>query len=204
MMNQSSNKTIEAVVEIESFTAPPPWLILQELDSSYVRLHASISEEEIGSVMLRSCFGYSEPEFAGTASDTLETFVSDENFVLAGGLLFRENNEIKVVPNCCCGLEDWHQWLDVPNGICSIWTGHSPESLIEINDGKIKIWQDSERKEEKDSIEFTLDEMIEHLNRVEKDLKDFLFRLGEWTKNITPELEQRVVNHFAKNMNIKL
>ena len=46
--------------------------------------------------------------------------------------------------------------------------------------------------------------MIEKLQNVEKDMKDFLFRLGQWTKYIAPELEKRVVNHFEKNMNIKL
>lgn len=46
--------------------------------------------------------------------------------------------------------------------------------------------------------------MIENLKNIKKDLSDFLSRLGQWTKQIEPELEERVVNHFAKNMNIKL
>jgi sulfur relay (sulfurtransferase) DsrC/TusE family protein len=46
--------------------------------------------------------------------------------------------------------------------------------------------------------------MIENMRNVEKDLKDFLVRLAQWTKDIAPELEKQVVKHFAKNMHIEI
>ena len=198
-MNQTSKKTIEAVLEKYDFDNFALWTVLKDAPY-YIKLHAGINDEEIGLVMFGAC----HHSIKETASETLKEFVSNKGFVLEGGLLYRENDEIKVAPGCCCGLENWYEWLEVPNGRVNIWTGHDPESLIEINDGKIKIWQDSEKKDENKSIEFTVEEMIEKLQNVEKDMKDFLFRLGQWTKYIAPELEKRVVNHFAKNMNIKL
>ena len=39
---------------------------------------------------------------------------------------------------------------------------------------------------------------------VEQDLKDFLIRLAQWTKDIEASLENQVVDHFARNMNIDL
>jgi hypothetical protein len=193
------NKTIKAVFEVGNIEDNSPWIISKN-DSRYIRVYAEISDKEIGSVMLAACNNL----IGQTASETLEAFVSDEGFILAGGLLFKENNEVKVVPNCCCGLEDWYQWLTVPNGRVDIWTGHDPESLIEIKDGKIKIWQDRETKDENKLIEFTVDELIEALRNVEKDLKDFLFRLAQWTKYIEPTFEKKVVYHFAKNMHIEI
>lgn len=202
-MNHSSKKSIEAVVEIGSFDEPAPWLVSNN-DFFYIRIYSGISDEEIGSVMLSACLLSSEDTIKETASETLKAFVSDEGFVLEGGLFFKENDEIKVGPGCCCGLEDWREWFNVPSGKVDMWTGHDPQSLIEINDGVIKIWNDREEKVENQSIEFTVEEMIEHLDKVEKDLNNFLFRLGQWVKNIAPEIEKRVVSHFAKSIDIRL
>jgi hypothetical protein len=195
-------KTIEAVIENSRFEEPLPWVISVN-ETNYIRLFAGISDEEIGSVMLSACSLSSGEIIKDTAFETLKEFISDEGFILEGGLIFKENNEIKVVPGCCCGLENWHEWLGVPSGQCEIWTGHDPDSLVEINDGNIKIWQDINCKNEDQSIAFTVDEMFEKLKNVEKDLKDFLFRLSQWTRFITPEFEKQVVEHFAKNMSIK-
>jgi hypothetical protein len=198
------NKSIEAIVDIGSFEdISSPWIV-SKAEFFDVRIYAGISDEEIGSVMLLACRLSSEEIVKETALETLEAFVSDEGFVLEGGLLFKEEDEIKVGPGCCSGLEDWSDWFGVSHGKVDIWTGHDPQSLVEINDGVIKIWNDRETKDEKQSIEFTVDEIIEKLQNVEKDMKDFLYRLGQWTKEIEPELEKQVVSHFAKNMNIKI
>ncbi|HRH42501.1 MAG TPA: hypothetical protein PKY82_12815 [Pyrinomonadaceae bacterium] len=195
-------KTIEAVIENSKFDKFLPWAA-STIETNYIRLYSGTNDEEIGSIMLSACSLSNGELIKETGLERLKEFISNEGFVLAGGLVFKENEEIKVIPNCCCGLEDWNEWLNVPSGKCQIWTGHDPESLIEINDGKIKIWQDRKSKSEDQSIEFTIDEMFEKLQYVEKDLKNFLFRLGQWTRFIAPELEKQVVEHFAKNMNIR-
>jgi hypothetical protein len=107
-------------------------------------------------------------------------------------------------PSCCGGLEDWDTWLDVPNGETRIWNGHDPFASVEVSEGKIRIWKDETLTNESSSIEFPIDEFIENMKAVEADLKDFLVHLAQWTKNIAPELEKLVVNHFAKNMNIEV
>lgn len=195
-------KTIEAVIENCTFEKPQPWIISRN-KTAYIRLYAGIRDEEIGSVMLSACSLSSGEIIKETALETLHEFIANEGFILEGGLLFKENDAIKVVPGCCCGLEDWQEWFDVPSGRCEIWTGHEPESLIEINDGNIKIWQDRQTKDENNSIEFTVEEMVEKLNQVEKDLQNFLFRLKQWINYIEPSLEKEVVYHFAKNLNIR-
>jgi hypothetical protein len=194
-------KTIEAVIENYKFEEPQPW-IFSTNEIGYTRLYAGISDEEIGSVMLSACSLSSGEIIKETAQETLKEFILNEGFVLEGGLLFKENDAIKVVPSCCCGLENWNEWLDVPSGKCGIWTGHNPESLIEINHGNIKIWQDRQTKDEKHSIDFTVEEMVEKLNQVKKDLQNFLFRLKQWVNHIKPGLEKDVVYHFAKNIKI--
>ena len=212
-MNRNSKKTIEAIVKVETGCfddkVSPPWIILKSDDwFTAVRIYSGISDEEIGLVMFAACLSSSvessDEIIKETASETLKAFVSDEGFVLSGGLEFKENGEVKVSPGCCGGLEGWNEWYDVPNGNTQIFTGHNPFSLVKIDDGKIKIWDDEENKNESPSIEFAVKEIIDNLRSIEKDLKDFLFRLGQWTKYLAPELEKQVVNHFAKNMNIEI
>lgn len=202
-MSKASNKSIVAIVENLGFDEKSPWDI-STVESGYIEIRSSITDEEIGSVMLKACLSGSNDLVEESASETLKAFIANKGFVLSGGLLFTENDKIKVGPGCCCGLENWHEWLEVPSGKHQIWTGHDPESLIEINDGTIKIWQDRDKKDEEFSIEFTVDEMNEKLAKVERNLKDFLFRLGQWTKYIEPSLENQVVKHFAENMNINI
>ena len=130
---------MEAVVEIEASYKHdgimPPWKISKSDNYlSFVRLYAGISDEEIGAVMYIAC-NYNSLEngdeiIKSTALETLKTFVLEEDFVLPGGLQFKENGEVKVSPGCCGGLEDWNDWSDVAGGETDIWTGHDPESLI--------------------------------------------------------------------------
>ena len=195
-------------VEAESFNELKlPWAITKS-DSWFtdVRIHAGINEEEIGLVMLEACWMNIIDDdgkiIKETASEILKEFVADEGFVLSGGLVFKEKGEVKVSPGCCGGLEDWSDWFDVARGETNIWTGHSPESLVEVDGGIIKIWNDANSKDEAPSIELSIEELIENMKIVEKDLNDFLIRLANWTKSIEPALEQEVVSYFAKNMNI--
>lgn len=209
-MNQNSKKTIEAIAKVEArYEISPPW-ITSKSDShfNYIRIYSGITDEKIGSVMFDACLmssvESSDKIIKETALETLKIFVANEGFVLGGGLQFKENDEVKVSPGCCGGLEDWCDWCDVINGETNIWTGHNPESLIQIDGEIIKVWHNKETKDNRPSIEFSAKEMIENLRNVEKDLTDFLFRLAQWTKDIAPELEKQVVNHFAKNMNIEI
>lgn len=212
-MNQKLNKTIEAIVKVETGSfeeeVSPPWIISKGNDwFTYVRIYSGISDEEIGLVMFSACLSSSvassDEIIKDTALETLEIFVADEGFILSGGLEFKENDTVKMSPGCCCGLEDWKSWLDVPNGNTLIWNGHDPFASVEIDDGVIKIWEDKEIKDEGPTIEFLPDELTEKMKNVENDLKDFLFKLAQWTRKIEPALENKVVNHFAKNMNIEI
>src|SRR6185369_11485837 len=114
-MNQTSKKTIEAVVDIGSFDEPIPWTISKD-EFFFVRLYPGINDEELGSVMLLACLLSSGEIIKEDPGDTLKAFVLNEGFVLEGGLQFKENDEIKVGLGCCSSLEDWSDWFDVPNG----------------------------------------------------------------------------------------
>jgi hypothetical protein len=194
------HKTIEAVVEITSFDGEPPWAVASLADQTFLRLFAGVTDEEIGSIILTACL-YNQVEIHSSAIETLNAFIA-EDFVLSGGLRFSSDAQVKVVPGCCCGLEDWREWLDVPNGNNSVWAGHDPNPGVEFVDDSIRIWQD----EKADGVEFVdlgVDEMRGLMERVESDLKGFVVRLGKWAEFVAPELKLNIVKHFTENMNIR-
>jgi len=51
-------------------------------------------------------------------------------------------------------------------------------------------------------VNFGVEEMRDLLEKVESDLKGFVFRLGEWANFVAPSLQNRIVEHFTKNMHI--
>lgn len=193
-----SHKIIEAVVEMNPFEEKPPWAIASLPNFSFLRLFSGITDEEIGSVMLTAC-DYNQIKICPSATETLAAFV-DEDFVLPGGLQFLENGQVKVVPGCCSGLEDWREWLEVPNGK-SVWAGHDPSPGVEFVNEKILVWQD-EKADDVAFIELQYDEMRELLEKVESDLNGFVVRLNEWCDLTAPNLKQKIVRHFVENMHI--
>lgn len=192
-------KTIEAVVEMQPFEGEPPWAVASVADWSFLRLFPDSTDEEIGSLILTACSYNHHLEVQRSAIETLNAFVA-EDFVLPGGLQFADDGQVKVVPGCCAGLEDWREWLDVPNGK-TIWAGHDPSPGVEFVDGIIRVWQD-EKADGVDFIDFDVDEMRGLLEKVESDLKGFVFRLGKWADFVAPSLQKKIVEHFVKNMHI--
>lgn len=193
-------KTIEAIVEISSFDGEPPWALSSIIDQSFIRLFSGTTEEEIGSVMLTACL-YNQIEICPSAIDNLNALVAKERIILPGGLQFSENLQVKIYSSCCSGLENWREWLGVPNGNLFVWAGHDPTPEVEFIGDGIRIWQD----EKADGVEFIdlgINEMRHLLEKVESDLKGFVIRLSKWADFVAPSLRRQIVECFINNMNI--
>ena len=192
-------KKIEVVVEMQPFEGELPWAVASVADWSFLRLFSGVTDEDVGSVILTACSYNHHLEVQRSAIETLNAFVA-EDFVLPGGLQFSKDEQVKVVPGCCCGLEDWREWLDVPNGN-TVWAGHDPSPGVEFVEGYIRVWQD-EKADGVEFIDFGVVEMRDLLEKIESDIKDFVVRLGKWANFAAPSLQNKIVEHFVKNMNI--
>lgn len=194
----TTEKNIEAIVEVYPSETIPPWETVSTNEFFRVVLSSATNDEEIGSVMLVAC-EYNRVKIENSAEKTLENFLS-KNFVLPGGLQFSENGVVKIFPGCCCGLENWREWLGVPNGD-GVWAGHDPSPFAEFIDEKIRVWQD-EKADDVNFIDFEYDELRKLLEKTEKDLNDFIFKLNRWTEFYAPSLKDEVSRHFTRNMQI--
>ncbi len=193
-------KSIEAVVEIARFEGVAPWPTVSEYADTHMPLFPSLSSDEIGLLVITACL-YNQTEILPNATETLQAFMDNDGFVLPGGLRFLDGGQVKIIPGCCSGLENWREWLDVPHGKNAVWAGHDPSPQVEYFDNHVRIWQD-EKAEGVDSVEFELPEMEVLLTGVTLDLQGFLPRLEKWVAYISPGLEDDFVAYFAENMNI--
>lgn len=199
-MTQSEN-TIEAVVEVLAIEEVNKWPVapLPDFHNRFWALGATLNNDEIGSVVHLAC-SYNHVKIQSTATETLRSLVEQMNLVLPGGLLFSEHGVAKVVPGCCCGLEDWHEWLTVPNGNGAVWAGHDPTPWVEYTNGQIKVWQDEGKTHP--NISFGYDEMAVLLNQAKGDLQEFLWRLRQWTQQIAPEFAEELPAFFSRHLHI--
>jgi hypothetical protein len=200
------SKSIEAVVELVNryYDVVAPWPTIptiSEYHDPYIRVFSGLSGEGIGSLILTACLS-NDRELYPSATVTLKHFMSFDGFVLGGGLRFLEDDQVKIVPGCCSGLENWHEWLDVPHGNNEVWAGHDPWPEIEYSENIVRIWQDK-KSEGVSYIEFSRIEMEIHIEKVKLDLQEFLVQLKNWVTCISPGIEEEFVSYFANNMNIE-
>jgi hypothetical protein len=195
----ADERLIEAVAEIRRFKSAAPWPVLPDAPAGLIRLHAGVTDEEVGSIMFSACLS-NRIEVSPDAAVTLRNFIADGGFILPGGLRLLSGGR-EVVPGCCCGLEDWHEWLDVPRGGKAVWTGHDPSSEIEFVGDKVRVWK-VEKRAGGEFVEFGLEEMAAHLRQVTQDLVGFVYRLGKWAENVAPGMGQSVSSYFADSLKI--
>lgn len=103
--------TLEAVVE-----SPNPrietWVPLPEPSPFYkmIRLSASASPEEVAMIVAQLTY-YKR----GAPALTMEQVVRESFHILPGGLQ-AVDGDVVIEPSCCCGLEEWRDWLDLLEG----------------------------------------------------------------------------------------
>lgn len=150
--------------------------------------------------MLTACL-YNQIEACLSPIDNLNALLAEERIVLPGGLQFSEGAQVKIYPSCCSGLENWREWLSVPNGNVFVWAGHDPTPQVELLATALGFGR-MKKPMELHSLIWELTKLRFLLEKVEADLTGFVIRLGKWADFVAPSLRQRIVECFAGNMNI--
>ncbi|GIH71974.1 hypothetical protein [Sphaerimonospora thailandensis] len=118
------------------------------------------------------------PDLAG--SDTtalLGGLLGRDGLILPGGLEMRDlGTGVTVVPGCCCGLESWREWAQVPSGEY-LWLGHDPSPSIALDGERLRVCQDGGLSGESDPehvVDLPVSLLPELLLSVRRDLVGFL------------------------------
>ena len=93
-------------------------------------------------------------------------------------------------PGCCCGLEDWREWIRVlTDG--SPRLGHDPGPEVEVIGLDLRVWHDGGPNRERgrwadkwaeQRVDFPCRELPRLLLGVQRDLVGFLNALAEWAE----------------------
>jgi hypothetical protein len=196
-------KSVEAVVESLFTDELPPWLITSLPGGTFFRLHGGMSDEEVGLFFFTAC-AYNQLPLQADAIQTIQAFLTEtqENgLVMPGGLHFAEASEVKVVPGCSSGLEDWREWLAVPFGQKYVWAGHDPTPEVEYNEFGVRIWQDRPA-DGVSFIDFDLDALGKQMKQIEIDMKGLLKRVKEWANYVAPGSGESLADCFAQHLKI--
>jgi hypothetical protein len=201
---------LEAVVEYyppDNFKA---WAILQTKKYIFIRLWGQNTPEEIGSVVAQIA-DYNQINTNREAKKIIEKLLEAESLIVGGGIQAVDANSKIISPGCCCGLEEWSDWLKVNNKNQSLWLGHDPAPWIEYlpEADVLRIWEDggigsslNNSSKKLRHIDFSMQKFKINLKQVRTELNDFVVVLGKWAKQFDELLAKDFMVKFRQDFDI--
>lgn len=167
---------LEPVIDAAGAAGFTLWPITARTGRSLIRVSASTSPADVGTVMaaLQPQGSDAPAAHPRDAAAVLRVIIEADCLIAAGGLLARDTQTgVAILPSCCCGLESWREWTAVPRGGQS-WLGHSPAPWVEHLDNAVRIWPDGGLGEDLPPIEraitASLDIVTAQLHTTHQDL----------------------------------
>jgi len=192
--------TIDDVVECLPWTGDvSPWPIVEPTDK-FIGLCAATSFEKIGRVVLQLAMSCGVESFL-SAETVLQAIMAEPTWILPGGLRVRDDSGRSIAPSCCCGLEDWREWLDFLDNGRSPFLGHDPAQGIEHVGDVIRVVSFPSEGAES-CIELNPDDFVNQLRQVQSDLKQFLAGLKDWAVRTDPTQAKDFVVRFDETFEI--
>jgi hypothetical protein len=138
-----------------------------------------MTPEEVGSVFgqFQDC---SEVECDPDTGKLLSRLADTACFGTRGGLRVCAPDCAPIVPGCCCGLENWREWLRFLEKGEAPFLGHDPTPCVEDRGEEIRVWADVMRT---CHISFRRTELTDALRQVHQDLRDFLGVAQAWAED---------------------
>lgn len=189
----SLTPVVEAPYERSEFWWPLP--AATQGSPTWIELSGQASEMDVALVAYQ-CAAYNARARGGVLTPT-ELLARDGRLVLPGGLLVRSGGR-EIAPSCCCGLENWLEWRDVPQGL-SPWMGHDPTPGIERFGTLWRLWPEYDmnlRAGCGEPIDFDLDTLTAELDRVAAALHAFVARLADIVEARVPTHGAAVAERF--------
>ena len=159
----------------------PDWLSIPD-NRSYIILNKDTPRQDVD-LFIFGLFVYNEIPLTDNSKESLRhlqnRFIPDE-IALSGGVMFYDG-DVKILPGCCAGVEQWREVVEDISNKKEIWLGHDPYPTIEYKDNSIIVWSDdysgvysSMPKSKLQSIAFTNDELNDLFAQLKADIKEFI------------------------------
>lgn len=183
----------EAVIELTDHAGFAGWPTIRVARSGHMPLHASLTVEEIGSVV----WSFLD---ANHVFDDLDA----DGVTLLGGVRITDTTAGAVlVPGCCSDLSGRFDLVQcAADGTGDPWLGHSPSPAVRFSGNKVRFVVDAERTEWV-AFTATLDELRTALDPIEGDLRGFLATLEQWAAVYAPDRADDVVARFRRGIGMR-
>ncbi|GAA3183151.1 MULTISPECIES: hypothetical protein [Streptomyces] len=139
------------------------------------------------------------------AGEAIRRLLATDKVIAPGGLRVHDTRtNLTVQPGCCCGLEDWREWLGVADGE-TLWLGHDPSPRLEHADEVVQLWPDSVGAQETPSgqpIEIVVGDLPGILHTVQEGLQGFLSLAKQWATRHVPNLAENLVARIDEDLAI--
>ena len=175
---------LHAVVEVlcyEGGDRSPPWPIALSNPPWLIRLSGKVTDREVGSVFAQ-LVNYNHLESNGDVKELLDQVIMTSSLILPGGLQVSSDADKVINPSCCCGLEQWRDWLIFLKTGQSPWLGHDPKPWVEKVGNLVRVWSDEGARAF--HIDFEYSKFESQLSKVQQDLNAFLAHIESWAARV--------------------
>jgi hypothetical protein len=186
---------VQAVLEVyrsEGFTL---WPVAPSEPFSYLPLSGALLPTEVGTAVMRIAEANDfDPEDGPPRrpADPLGAFLHGlltmEPLFAPGGLrVIDTTTGTTLLPGCCSGIEDWHEWWSVIDGHApSGFLGHDPDPCAERHGDIVRMLVDAKR-DDSPMIEVPAADLRRLLAGVERDLIAFHRLAASWAERYVPD-----------------
>ncbi|WP_328374676.1 hypothetical protein OHB13_00400 [Streptomyces sp. NBC_00440] len=200
---------VNAVLETPDTVDFSFWPVVDLPPYQFMALSGSMSPLEVGTA-LAMLAGYNwlangDDRPLTDAGEAIRHLLETDKVIAPGGLRIHDTRTtVTVRPGCCCGLEDWREWLDVANGE-TLWLGHNPSPRLEHADKVVRLWPDGADAQENPSglpIEIMMGDLPGILQTVQEGLQGFLYLTKQWATCHVPTLAEDLAARLDEDLAI--
>ncbi|MFF3686565.1 hypothetical protein [Streptomyces sp. NPDC002187] len=197
---------VEAVLETFDVAEFTLWPVADLPAYRFLALSGRLSPKEIGTAMASLAVYSSEDSDRATDSVGLvRQLIEAECVTGLGGVRLRDTETgVVVAPGCCCGLEDWRDWLDIMDG-GEPWLGDWPAPRVEHSGPVVQLWPADGRSglcTAPQAIEIPLVTLPDVLQTVRNDLSGFLVVVRQWADRYAPALARDLIAKLDEGLAI--
>ncbi|WP_329580849.1 hypothetical protein [Streptomyces sp. NBC_01361] len=198
-----------AVLETPDTVGFSFWPVADLPPYQFMALSGSMSTLEVGSALaILADYNWragGDDRPLTDASEAIRHLLETDKVIAPGGLRVHDTRtNVTVRPGCCCGLEDWREWLDVAKGE-TLWLGHDPSPRLEHADEVVQLWPDSIDAQETTSgqpIEIVVGDLPGILHTVQVGLQGFLSLTKQWATRHVPTFAEDLAARLDEDLAI--
>ncbi|ALV31143.1 hypothetical protein [Streptomyces sp. CdTB01] len=200
---------VNAVLETPDTADFSLWPVAELAPYQFMALSGSMSPLQVGSALARlvdyNTHSGDDDRPLVDAGEAIGRLLETDKVVAPGGLRLHDTRtNVTVRPGCCCGLEDWREWLGVADGE-NPWLGHDPSPRLEHVDEAVQLWPDTVDAQETtpgQPIVMVMGDLLGILHTVQEDLQGFLSLTEQWATRHAPALAEDLAARLDEDMAI--